>query len=96
MRDRLIELINKDNCGGPFDCEESCKYSHLGNCYAPRLADLLLENGVTIPVRCKDCEYFTRNNGGYCEGNVGLNMTNENQYCSYGKLKEVQNETKRY
>ena len=85
MRDRLIELLDTafiksdDNFGMPN---------------VNQFADYLLENGVVIPVRCKDCKYFTRNNGGYCEGNVGLNMTNENQYCSYGELKEYNNETK--
>lgn len=49
MRDRLIELINQDNCPSPYMCDERCKYSHLEQCIGDRLADHLIANGVILP-----------------------------------------------
>lgn len=59
MRDRLIELINQDNCPSPYMCDERCKYSHLEQCIGDRLADHLIANGVILPP-CKvgDTVYF--------------------------------------
>lgn len=59
MRDRLIELINQDNCPSPYICDERCKYSHLEQCIGDRLADHLIANGVILPP-CKvgDTVYF--------------------------------------
>lgn len=48
-RERLIELIQ----------HEVVPY------FAERIADYLLANGVTIPVRCKDCRYYN-DDGEYC------------------------------
>ena len=49
MRDRLVNLINQDNCPSPFMCSNECKYAHLKNCCGDRLADHLIENGVIVP-----------------------------------------------
>lgn len=49
MRDRLIELINQDNCPSPYICDERCKYSRLEQCIGDRLADHLIANGVILP-----------------------------------------------
>ena len=48
-RDRLIELLKKDNCPSPFFCDEKCKYANLKRCYQARTADYLLANGVIVP-----------------------------------------------
>ena len=45
----------------------------------------LMNNGVTIPVRCKDCKYWTM---GYCNHFAYYDyepMTNEDDFCSYGE-----------
>lgn len=52
MRDRLVNLINQDNCPSPFMCSDKCKYAHLKNCSGDRLADHLIENGVIV-LPCK-------------------------------------------
>ena len=90
-RDRLIELINnvtENNVGNilqPFGAET--------------LADYLLANGVIVPpveiVRCKDCIHYKpqsissqyNSTKPYCRRVVSVKV-NENDYCSYGKLKE--------
>ena len=48
-RDRLIELLKKDNCPSPFLCDEKCKYANLKRCYEERTADHLIANGVIVP-----------------------------------------------
>lgn len=47
-RERLIELLKNDNCPSPFICDANCKYINSENCLAERMADYLLENGVTF------------------------------------------------
>ncbi len=49
MRDRLIELLNKQSCPSPLLCDKNCKYADLETCYAERVADHLLSNGVIVP-----------------------------------------------
>lgn len=49
MRDKLIELLKKDPCQSPFNCDQNCKYTHLRSCLEERLADHLLANGVIVP-----------------------------------------------
>ena len=51
-RDRLIELLKKDNCPSPFLCDEKCKYANLKRCYEARTADHLIANGVIV-LPCK-------------------------------------------
>ena len=45
----------------------------------------LLENGVEIPVRCKDCEYLSKNKF-YCT--FFKIPIIDNGFCHKGKLKE--------
>lgn len=52
------------------------------------LVDHLIANGVTIPVRCKECEY---NLHGGCSVEWEIRQDSENwfeQFCSEGKRKE--------
>ena len=81
MKDRLIELINQDNCPSPYICDEKCKYSHLGQCSSDRLADHLIANDVVPVVRCKDCKNW---NDGDC---YRIELTRPDDYCSYGERK---------
>ena len=48
MREKLIELLR------------NCPYRPRPNMMWELIADHLIANGVTIPVRCKDCKYYRR------------------------------------
>jgi hypothetical protein len=86
-RERLIELIKQGNIDYLWS---------TGKAHYTFLADYLLANGVIVPVRCKDCEYYTpikqasikwKSKTFYCTRNVNM-KTNENDYCSCAKLNE--------
>jgi hypothetical protein len=48
MRDKLIELIDNNKvCPYDFPCT-ICGYNEYSSCLAPRLADILISNGVTF------------------------------------------------
>lgn len=54
-----------------------------------KLADYLIANGVTIPVRCKDCRLWLRN-GGFTKSPTGHCFchdieTTAHDFCSYGE-----------
>jgi hypothetical protein len=52
------------------------------------IADKLVENGVTVPVRCKGCKHW-KNCGkgcGYCKAWDGMRY--HNNYCNYGERKK--------
>ena len=59
-REKLIELLEQqdDVCVKGKSCSE-CDYETVYKCYIYAKADHLIANGVTIPVRCKDCKHFT-------------------------------------
>ena len=74
MREKLIELIDQ-------------YYSD------PRIQsfeDHLIANGVTIPVRCKDCKHFWESFSGThsCKLHKGLVGTKYDTFCSHGERKE--------
>ena len=56
------------------------------------IADYLIEHGVTIPVRCKDCKWghkyerWDGDEGAECEKYGAYKMANS--FCSYGERKE--------
>lgn len=53
MREKLIELIGQaQDCG--CDVTDVVEMNYVEN---DALADHLIANGVTIPVRCKECKY---------------------------------------
>lgn len=52
-----------------------------------RVADWLVENGVTIPVRCKECKHYTE---GHCLRRLGGGSyvpfpMDSDDFCSYGE-----------
>ena len=58
MRDRLIELIKRDNCRNPFTCSPQCKYVESDDCHSERLADLILADGwIRPPCKVGDIIY---------------------------------------
>ena len=66
MREKLIKLIGYEVV--PY--------------FAERIADHLLSNGVTIPVRCKDCAY---NEIGSCNFSEAVSAEYDpDHFCSCG------------
>ena len=97
MREKLIELLEGslryagDVCGETGDCSK-CQYDKYGaNCgYAIR-ADYFIANGVTIPVRCKDCRKISPSvtpvkNAVWCR-EFRAYMPCDG-FCSYGERRE--------
>lgn len=85
-REKLIQLLKKDNCPSPMLCSGDCKYVSSADCHSERLADLLIENDVVEVVRCKDCANYS-NNSELCYIFKGL-LFYENDFCSYGKRRQ--------
>lgn len=76
MREKLIKILDD------FDVYDDW----LSNI---DIADHLIANGVTIPVRCKDCEfskYYTESGVRKCRTYNGVYRTvSDDEYCSYGE-----------
>lgn len=55
-----------------------------------KLAEYLIENGVTIPVRCKDCIHFHMMEDGYhdCINIYGIDFPQPDDFCSYGERRK--------
>ncbi|MBQ8797210.1 MAG: hypothetical protein IJZ56_03330 [Oscillospiraceae bacterium] len=66
MREKLIELLKS---GGVRDFP-----------FNAVLADHLIANGVTIPVRCKDCQF-----GEMCSIREAMDCNTQDGYCSRGE-----------
>lgn len=58
MREKLIELIRKADKEDHESLTQDVHYAFM--------ADFLISNGVTIPVRCKDCKNWEDGYFGYC------------------------------
>ena len=88
MREKLIELIGKVQDEGRDYSDVVCSYPTSNG----RLADYLLANGVTIPVRCKDCvNYcgFEHCRNGICDvDSVSKRAVYPDDFCSYGERKD--------
>lgn len=53
--------------------------------YPGTMARILMENGVVIPVRCKDCRYCQSDSVGlWCFNDYEHNLQPDD-YCSYGE-----------
>ena len=78
-RERLLEILNK-----PI-------FPHENVDPLEAVADYLLDNGVKIPVRCKDCTSWKRStiDCGWCSAWEGMRY--HNNYCNYGERKENNN-----
>ena len=80
MREKLIELVK--------NVRSKITAWHT----AEDIADMLIANGVTIPVRCKDCRYYipkVDGSVGFCKcGEVCGYLTTmrvADDFCSYGE-----------
>ncbi len=99
MREKLIELIQTASSTCPDgihkcpDCEYYEKDAFGNPCNdTKRIADHLIANGVTIPVRCKDCwKRFVPFECGLWQGMVNGNhlFLSKGDYfwCAYGERK---------
>lgn len=85
VKEKLIEILSV-----PI-------YPHEQADLAEAVADFLLDNGVTIPVRCKDCKHwaFTCDNMGNCQnprfaipGTVDPTMC-AHEFCALGEREET-------
>jgi hypothetical protein len=60
-------------------------------CSIEEIADHLIANGVTIPVRCKDCKHWKNEINGCTEEkrfcDIGFYMVHKNGFCSFGERK---------
>jgi hypothetical protein len=96
MREKLIELLRcEDRCPESLEhCGEDCPYFDISKAYCcdedTATADMLIANGVTIPVRCKECkgwcsEEIAKHYGvdRYCT--MTMMPTNADDYCSCGE-----------
>lgn len=54
------------------------------------VTDYLLDAGVTLPVRCKDCKHriYSVFDGCYVCHHGGYNATNSDHFCAYGERRE--------
>lgn len=77
-REKLIEALNAiahENCFGSIE----------------KIADYLIANGVTIPVRCKDCKHRVDDMdfvcGHFCtkRPSAGGYFCEDNDFCSLGE-----------
>ncbi len=78
MREKLIESLKRS----PACICDLCGEEGALDRVAGVIADNLINDGVTIPVRCGDCKAYDKEVG-YCEA---MGFTCEmNDFCSYGE-----------
>ncbi len=65
---------------------EDMRYLRIG---VSECADHMINCGVTIPVRCKDCIYYEYGKGyrPWCNNMNGLDEIHKDDFCSYGARK---------
>lgn len=91
-REKLIELLDSADLRCIKAMCHSCGHydSPLNNnkqslCVECRVADHLISNGVTIPVRCKDCRFYN-DDGEYC-GMWG-EVRHPEHFCAEGERED--------
>lgn len=64
----------------------------VGRKQMKKIADYLLDKGVTFPVRCKDCKHWLKDVPGCTDAigrcRFGNYMVGANGYCVYGERKD--------
>ena len=84
MREKLIELIGQaQDCG--CDVTDVVEMNYVENAV---LIDHLIANGVTIPVRCKECVWCEKGKDyePYCNHPTdGMHDVQMDDFCSYGE-----------
>jgi hypothetical protein len=88
MREKLIKLLDDFSAPVMLMDTKLMDWNIPTQQLREAMADHLIANGVTIPVRCKNCKAYDKEVG-YCEA---MGFTCEaNDFCSYGERKD--NET---
>ncbi|MBR4079683.1 MAG: hypothetical protein IKK29_05680 [Christensenellaceae bacterium] len=85
-REKLLELLDHATEVFRFDAWEN----------TDKIADYLIEHGVAIPVRCKDCKYYGITGYQACEVHSSTLFEDDyyivtmepDDFCSYGERKE--------
>lgn len=81
VREKLVELL----------IEATRKWGCQIGLYGC-MADHLIANGVTIPIRCKECNHWLKDVPGCTDAigrcRFGNYMVGANGYCVYGERKE--------
>ena len=91
MREKLIELLHSGvRCPGPVASCTDCPHQSLDTPCDEfgATADMLIENGVTIPVRCKDCKHMGETKFVLHWCHAWGNRVKEDGFCSYGERKD--------
>ena len=86
MREKLIELLDS------YYVDYGAAVSFLTDQESEDIAQLLIDNGVTIPVRCRDCKHYRPQFQGahrncttpYCMRCTAVKVS-PNDFCSYGE-----------
>lgn len=90
-RERLVELLRKDNCCIDYDCNKCLSNIH---CYPKTVADRILADGwIRPPCKVGDVVYFVARNSGKPIGNIDeveivMIGKTEKGFCAKGKLGE--------
>ena len=85
MRNKFIELLHNQNCPSPYLCDATCKYAHLQNCYAERVADhLIANNAIILPCKIGDTVYVILNGSIYQTEIIRIKYEEEAE--NYGKF----------
>ena len=94
MREKLIKLLRDGvRCPGVIDsCWDCPNYTVSQTCDEfGATVDMLIANGVTMPTRCKDCQFWTDGVAGCTDHvklcKIGFYMVGENGYCVFGERK---------
>lgn len=86
MREQLIKLLEKARDDGMETC------GSMKNGFGAWYADHLIANGAIIPIRCKDCKFWSDGVPGCTDHvkicKIGFYMVGENGYCVYGERKD--------
>ena len=79
MKEKMMEILRN-----PI-------YPHLDVDSIEALADYLMDSGVVVPVRCKECKHWSGGVGGCTDHvkccKIGFYMVGEDGYCVYGERK---------
>lgn len=98
LTERYGEGYEKSNIFGKVKCQHRCNCDTT-SCNDCKISKQLekhgeygdkIENGTLVEVvRCKDCKHFQKSNLNFGDCKYMYNEVQIDDYCSYGKLKEV-------
>ena len=95
--EKLIEILKRFETPVMFGDIEIMQWALPTNEILTALVDHLIDEGVTIPVLCEDCDHLrhTEDGGTYCA--ITWSDVDNDDFCSYGRRKddEQQNESTR-